>query len=88
MACAFDELKHCHLEQRSLPKVLVRAAEQRFGKVPLLTDDEFDAQYRRIYQRARARGDASAEINLVSAALQNVVMCVPAVLQVATALMV
>ena len=44
-----------------------RAAEQRFGKVPLLTDDEFDAQYRRVYQRARSRGDASAEINLVRA---------------------
>ncbi len=43
----------------------VRAAEQRFGKLPLLTDDEFDTQYRRVYQRTRARGDASAEINLV-----------------------
>jgi len=48
-----------------------RAAEQRFGKVPLLTDDEFDAQYRRVYQRARSRGDASAEINLVRALSQS-----------------
>ena len=37
--------------------------------MPLLSDDEFDAQYRRVYERARAKGDASAEVNLVRSAL-------------------
>ena len=39
--------------------------------MPLLSDDEFDAQYRRVYERARAKGDASAEVNLVRGSLMR-----------------
>lgn len=46
---------------------LVAAAVQKFGKTPLLMDDEMEAQYKMVYNRAMARNDASAEINLVRA---------------------
>ncbi|EIE23585.1 hypothetical protein COCSUDRAFT_65999 [Coccomyxa subellipsoidea C-169] len=39
-------------------------ALQKFGKTPLLMDDEMEAQYKMVYNRAMARNDASAEINL------------------------
>lgn len=43
------------------------AAEQvyTFGKSPLLTHNEMDAQYQAIYARAASKG-SSAEVNLVS----------------------
>jgi hypothetical protein len=46
---------------------IVAAAVQKFGKTPLLMDDEMEAQYKMVYNRAMARNDASAEINLVRA---------------------
>ncbi len=51
---------------------LVAAALQKFGKTPLLMDDEMEAQYKMVYNRAMARNDASAEINLVSTCLASV----------------
>lgn len=41
------------------------AVEDRYGKKPLLTDEEWDAQYRTVYTRA-SRKRSSAEVNLVS----------------------
>jgi hypothetical protein len=41
------------------------AAQQKFGKTPLLMDDEMEAQYKMVYNRAMAGNAASAEINLV-----------------------
>ena len=43
-----------------------RAAQQKFGKTPLLVDDEMEAQYKRVYKRAMQGKDSSAQINLVS----------------------
>lgn len=52
-------------------QILVAAALQKFGKTPLLMDDEMEAQYKMVYNRAMARNDASAEINLVSTRLAS-----------------
>lgn len=49
----------------SLP--LSVTAQQKFGKTPLLVDDEMEAQYKRVYKRAMQGNDSSAQINLVSA---------------------
>ena len=44
-------------------------ALEKFGKTPLLTDGEMEAQYKMVYNRAMSRGDASAQINLVRLAV-------------------
>ena len=41
-------------------------AQQKFGKTPLLVDDEMETQYKKVYKRAMQTHDASAQINLVS----------------------
>lgn len=51
--------------------VVWRAAPQKFGKTPLLIDDEMEAQYKMVYNRAMARHDTSAEINLVRSSLPS-----------------
>ena len=43
------------------------AAQQKFGKTPLLVDDEMEAQYKKVYKRAMQGHDSSAQINLVRA---------------------
>ena len=47
--------------------LLWRTALEKFGKTPLLTDGEMEAQYKMVYNRAMSRGDASAQVNLVRA---------------------
>ncbi len=46
---------------------LLRAALEKFGKTPLLMDDEMESQYKMVYNRALHKADASAGINLVRA---------------------
>ena len=43
------------------------AAQEKFGKTPLLVDDEMEAQYKKVYKRAMQGHDSSAQINLVNA---------------------
>ena len=56
------------LTKRPGPNILAvsGAAQQKFGKTPLLVDDEMEAQYKRVYKRAMQGNDSSAQINLVS----------------------
>lgn len=42
----------------------VMPAQQKFGKTPLLVDDEMEAQYKKVYKRAMQGNDSSAQINL------------------------